>query len=188
MQPLYNVNHVITCNNTTSTCESHASLTVLVKNNFSSLIKAIFHRISLFRSILQTCAFWVLILMARVPISQKIGSSSGPHFEEKKKWALGHSGIVTCPNCNWTNPSCNWTYTRALLQIGFLSRIRAFWGFLSRLLLRHLGFDSDFAQISEQKIGGWGLWGGPQAGWDKIPCFAKNPGWKLTERSLIRSA
>ena len=33
-----------------------------------------------------------------------------------------------------------------------------FFGFvLSRLLLRHLGFDSDFAQISEQKIGGWGL-------------------------------
>ena len=38
MQPLYNVNHVITCNIHTSTCESHASLTVLVKNNFFPLI------------------------------------------------------------------------------------------------------------------------------------------------------
>ena len=79
MQPLYNVNHVITCNNTTSTCESHASLTVLVKNNFSSLIKAIFHRISLFRSILQTCAFWVPILLARVPIWSPFHWKLGPH-------------------------------------------------------------------------------------------------------------
>jgi len=29
---------------------------------------------------------------------------------------------------------------------------------LCRLLRRHLGFDSDFAQISGQKIGGWELW------------------------------
>ena len=79
MQPLYNVNHVITCNNTTGTCESHASLTVLVKNNFSSLIKAIFHRISLFRSILQTCAFWVPILLARVPIWSPFHWNLGPH-------------------------------------------------------------------------------------------------------------
>ena len=35
----------------------------------------------------------------------------------------------------------------------------ALFGFvLCRLLRRHLGFDSDFAQISGQKIGGWQLW------------------------------
>jgi len=41
----------------------------------------------------------------------------------------------------------------------FVTNTRFFGFVLSRLLLRHLGFDSDFAQISEQKIGGWGLWG-----------------------------
>ena len=39
----------------------------------------------------------------------------------------------------------------------FVTNTRFFGFVLSRLLLRHLGFDSDFAQISEQKIGGWGL-------------------------------
>ena len=36
----------------------------------------------------------------------------------------------------------------------FVTNMRFFGFVLSRLLLRHLGFDSDFAQISEQKIGG----------------------------------
>ena len=40
----------------------------------------------------------------------------------------------------------------------FVTNTRYFGFVLSRLLLRHLGFDSDFAQISEQKTGGWGLW------------------------------
>ena len=40
----------------------------------------------------------------------------------------------------------------------FVTNTRFFGFVLSRLLLRHLGFDSDFAQISAQKIGGWGLW------------------------------
>ena len=39
----------------------------------------------------------------------------------------------------------------------FVTNTRFFGFVLSRLLLRHLGFDSDFAQISEQKTGGWGL-------------------------------
>ena len=39
----------------------------------------------------------------------------------------------------------------------FVANTRLFGLVLSRLLLRHLGFDSDFAQISEQKTGGWGL-------------------------------
>ena len=76
MQPLYNVNYVITCNNTTSTCVSHASFTVLVKNIFPPL-KALFHQITLFQSILQTCAFWVPILLARVPIWSPF--QLGPH-------------------------------------------------------------------------------------------------------------
>ena len=45
-----------------------------------------------------------------------------------------------------------------LSQIWFSSQIAFCWFVLSRLLLRHLGFDSDFVQISEQKTGGWGLW------------------------------
>ena len=36
----------------------------------------------------------------------------------------------------------------------FVANTRFFWFVLSRLLPRHLGLDSDFAQISEQKIGG----------------------------------
>jgi hypothetical protein len=39
----------------------------------------------------------------------------------------------------------------------FVTNTRFFGFVLSRLLLRHLGFDSDFAQISAQKISGWGL-------------------------------
>ena len=78
MQPLYNVNYVITCNNTTSTCVSHASFTVLVKNIFPPL-KALFHQITLFQSILQTCAFWVPILLARVPIWSPFHWNLGPH-------------------------------------------------------------------------------------------------------------
>ena len=49
---------------------------------FPLLLKALFRRISLFPSILQTCAFGIPILLARAPISLRIGSPSGPHFEK----------------------------------------------------------------------------------------------------------
>merc|ERR550517_514596 len=48
-------------------------------------------------------------------------------------------------------------YTRFCRESGFVVNTR-FLGFvLSRLLLRHKGFYSDFVQISAQKIGGWDL-------------------------------
>ena len=53
---------------------------------------------------------------------------------------LGIKIIVT------SSPSSNWKI--------FVANMRFFVSVLSRLLLRHLGFDSDFAQISGQKIGG----------------------------------
>ena len=45
----------------------------------------------------------------------------------------------------------------------FVANTRFFWFVLSRLLLRHWGFYSDFVQISAQKTGGYAtvcLWGG----------------------------
>ena len=71
--------------------------------------------------------------------------------------------IVTCPCCNWTN-------TRFCRKSDFVANTRFFGFVLSRLLRRHLGFDSDFAQISEQKIGGWGLWGVRQKGGSMVFC------------------
>ena len=46
----------------------------------------------------------------------------------------------------------------AMSHLRKFCREYALFGFvLCRLLCRHLGFDSDFAQISGQKIGGWEL-------------------------------
>ena len=49
-------------------------------------------------------------------------------------------------------------YTRFCRESGFVANMRLFWFVLSRLLLRHCGFYSDFVQISAQKIGRWDLW------------------------------
>ena len=38
MQPLYDVNHVITCNNNTSTYESHASLSVKMSSVLKNIV------------------------------------------------------------------------------------------------------------------------------------------------------
>ena len=48
--------------------------------------------------------------------------------------------------------------TRFCRESGFVANTRFFGLVLSRLLLRHKGFYSDFVQISAQKIGGWDLW------------------------------
>ena len=40
----------------------------------------------------------------------------------------------------------------------FVANMRCFGFVLCRLLRRHLAFDSDFAQMSGPKIGGWNLW------------------------------
>ena len=45
-------------------------------------------------------------------------------------------------------------FTRILSQIAFCREYTLFGFVLCRLLRRHLGFDSDFVQISGQKIGG----------------------------------
>ena len=50
------------------------------------------------------------------------------------------------------------SHLRAFVANQGLSRIRAFFYVLSRLLLRHWRFCSDFVQISAQKIGFWDLW------------------------------
>ena len=64
--------------------------------------------------------------------------------------------IITCPSCNLTNP-------RFCRKTGLVANTRLFGFICCRLLRRHLGFDSDFAQISGLKIGGWQLWlGGPK--------------------------
>ena len=66
--------------------------------------------------------------------------------------------IITCPSCNLTN-------TRFCREKGFVENIRFccktgfairhLFGFVwCRLLCRHLGFDSDFAQISGLQVGG----------------------------------
>ena len=47
--------------------------------------------------------------------------------------------------------------TRILSWIAFCRQYALFGFVLCRLLRRHLGFDSDFAQISGPKIGGWQL-------------------------------
>jgi len=47
--------------------------------------------------------------------------------------------------------------TRFCRESGFVANTRFFGFVLSRLLLRHKGFYSDFVQISAQKIGGWDL-------------------------------
>ena len=48
--------------------------------------------------------------------------------------------------------------TRFCRESGFVANTRFFGLVLSRLLLRHKGFYSDFVQISVQNIGGWDLW------------------------------
>ena len=71
--------------------------------------------------------------------------------------------IITCRSCNSTN-------TRFCHEKGFVENTHfsrktgsiantCFFGFVwCRVLRRHLGFDSDFAQISGLKIGGWQHW------------------------------
>ena len=61
--------------------------------------------------------------------------------------------IITCPSCNLTNP-------RFCRKTGLVANTRLFGFIWCRLLRRHLGLDSDFAQISGLKIGGWHLWEG----------------------------
>ena len=50
------------------------------------------------------------------------------------------------------------SFTRVMSWIAFCSQYALFGFVFCRLLRRHLGFDSDFAQISGPKIGGWQLW------------------------------
>ena len=73
--------------------------------------------------------------------------------------------IITCPGCNSTNTRfCHEKgfveNTRFCRKTGFIANTRLFGFVWCRLLRRHLGFDSDFAQISGLKIGGWHLWEG----------------------------
>ena len=68
--------------------------------------------------------------------------------------------IITCPGCNLTNTRfCHEKgfveNTRFCRKTGFIANTRLFGFVWCRLLRRHLGFDSDFAQISGLKIGGW---------------------------------
>ena len=70
--------------------------------------------------------------------------------------------IITCPGCNSTNTRfCHEKgfveNTRFCCKTGFIANTRLFGFVWCRLLRRHLGFDSDFAQISGLKIGGWHL-------------------------------
>ena len=71
--------------------------------------------------------------------------------------------IITCPGCNLTNTRfCHEKgfveNTRFCRKTGFIANTRLFGFVWCRLLRRHLGFDSDFAQISGLKIAGWHLW------------------------------
>ena len=80
--------------------------------------------------------------------------------------------IITCPSCNSTNTRfCREKgfveNTRFCRKTGFIANTRLFGFVWCRLLRRHLGFDSDFAQISGLKIGGWHLWS--QAGTPSCP-------------------
>ena len=70
--------------------------------------------------------------------------------------------IITCPSCNSTNP-------RFCRKTGLVANTRLFGFIWCRLLRRHLGFDSDFAQISGLKIGGWHLWDKPELQLDYFP-------------------
>ena len=68
--------------------------------------------------------------------------------------------ITICPSCNSTNTRfCHEEgfveNTRFCRKTGFIANMRLFGFVWCRLLRRHLGFDSDFAQISGLKIGGW---------------------------------
>ena len=112
--------------------------------------------------------------------------------------------IITCPGCNSTNTRfCHEKgfveNTRFCRKTGFIANMRLFGFVWCRLLRRHLGFDSDFAQISGLKIGGWHLcprhWhknGIPQQPINKIgirQIGAKTISWifllKRTEGSIV---
>ena len=71
--------------------------------------------------------------------------------------------IITCPSCNLTNTRfCHEKgfveNTRFCRKTGFVANTRLFGFVWCRLLRRHLGFDSDFAQMSSPRNGGWNLW------------------------------
>ena len=71
--------------------------------------------------------------------------------------------IITCPGCNSTNTRfCHEKgfveNTRFCRNTGFIAHTCIFGFVWCRLLHRPLGFDSDFAQISGLKIGGWQHW------------------------------
>ena len=68
--------------------------------------------------------------------------------------------IIACPSCNLTNSRfcCEKGFVesaRFCCKTGFVANTRLFGFVWCRLLRRHLGFDSDFEQISGLKIGGW---------------------------------
>ena len=71
--------------------------------------------------------------------------------------------IITCPGCNSTNTRfChekgfveNMRFCR---KTGFVAITRHFGFVWCRLLRRHSGFDTDFAQISGLEIGDWQHW------------------------------
>ena len=67
MQPLSNVNHLITCDYNTSTYESHASLSVLVKNSFPPFKRLYFIELACLSQFRKHALF---------------GSPFGPHFTE----------------------------------------------------------------------------------------------------------
>ena len=104
---------LINCDNTN---ESHACLSVksvLLQYIPPPPLEASFQLITLFCSILQTFAFWVPILLPRVPISLKIGSPMGPLFDNLgSQWhvATVKTGSLTGSACknqvllrSWTN-------------------------------------------------------------------------------------
>ena len=64
--------------------------------------------------------------------------------------------------------------TRFCRESGFVANTRFFGLVLSRLLLRHKGFYSDFVQISVQNIGGWDLC--------SQYCLLRKPSQTLTTR------
>ena len=94
--------------------------------------------------------------------------------------------IITCPSCNSTNvPFChkkgfveNMLFWR---KTGFVANTLLFGFVWCRLLRRHLGFDSDFAQISGLKIGGWQLWF-PDTIYTPKECLLSKKGLKEGER------
>ena len=71
--------------------------------------------------------------------------------------------IITCPSCNSTN--VHFCREKGFVEnmhfchkTGFVANTRLFGFVWCRLLCRHLGFDSDFAQISGLQVGGWQHW------------------------------